>query len=198
MKLNDPLPPAFYPVSLNLVGRKCVVIGDDEEAREKEAALREVGADLVWIRDHTSVTEADLEGVFFVISTPKDERLAAWLRELADAQRFLLCAIDQPAYGFVAMAAIVKCGPARIAISTGGVAPRIGKKLRAALQTAMDGRFARFLSCLATQRLRNREKLQTIGERRKAMIVSAEGFEVDVRVQYPAWFLESEERNAIL
>jgi hypothetical protein len=30
------LPPAFYPVSLNLVGRRCVVIGatDDREAIE--------------------------------------------------------------------------------------------------------------------------------------------------------------------
>ena len=30
------LPPAFFPVSLNLVGRKCVVIGaaDDREAIE--------------------------------------------------------------------------------------------------------------------------------------------------------------------
>ena len=43
--VDDPLPPhGFYPVSLNLVGRKCVVIGErtDREAVEKVAALRAV------------------------------------------------------------------------------------------------------------------------------------------------------------
>ena len=198
MQRPDPLPPAFFPVSLNLVGRRCVVIGDDAEAREKEAALREVGADVTWLRDAPSVSEADVRDAFFVISTPKDERLAAWLREIADRERFLLCAIDQPAFGFVAMTAIVKCGPARIAISTGGVAPRVGKKLRTALQAALDGTFARFLSCLATQRLRNRSRLATIEERREAMIEAADGFEVEVQVRYPRWFMESEQRNAIL
>jgi hypothetical protein len=36
----------FFQVSLNRVGRVCVVIGavDDREAVEKEAALRESGA----------------------------------------------------------------------------------------------------------------------------------------------------------
>ena len=39
-------PFVFFPVGLNLRGRKCVVIGtaDDREAVEKEEALREVGA----------------------------------------------------------------------------------------------------------------------------------------------------------
>ena len=52
--VDDPLPPhGFYPVSLNLVGRACVVIGaaDDREAIEKVAALREVDADVRWITD---------------------------------------------------------------------------------------------------------------------------------------------------
>src|SRR5471030_453706 len=70
--------------------------------------------------------------------------------------KFLLCAIDQPMYGFVAMTAIVKAGPARIAISTGGVSPRVGGLLRRALAGALDATFARFMACLALQRRRNR------------------------------------------
>jgi precorrin-2 dehydrogenase/sirohydrochlorin ferrochelatase len=141
-----PEPPAFYPVSLNLAGRRCVVIGaaDDREAIEKTRDLRESGADVVWITDPAALRDADVADAFFVISTPQDAALSARLRALADAHRFLLCAIDQPAFGFVAMQAIVKSGPARIAISTGGVAPRVGGTLRAALQAALDERFARF------------------------------------------------------
>ncbi len=186
--IADPLPPAFYPVSLNLVGRRCVVIGDDREAIEKEAALREVGADVHWIRDPAAVRDDDIAAAFFVISTPQDAVLSARLRSLADAHRVLLCCIDQPAFGFVAMTAIVKAGPARIAISTGGVAPRVGKMLKEALERAMDGKFERFIDCLATQRRRNRARLPGSAERRAAMMRSAAGFTADVRFTYPAWY----------
>ncbi|HVA32563.1 MAG TPA: NAD(P)-dependent oxidoreductase, partial [Candidatus Baltobacteraceae bacterium] len=94
----------FFPVGLNLDGRRCVVIGaaDDREAVEKAAALEECGAHVQWYKDPDSVGERDVADAFFVISTPQDERLSARLRALADRHRFLLCCIDQPAYGFVA------------------------------------------------------------------------------------------------
>ena len=189
----DPLPPAFFPVGLNLAGRRCVVIGaaDDREAIEKARDLREVGADVAWLQDVAAVVEADVAEAFFVISTPQDAKLSAWLRELADRYRFLLCAIDQPAYGFVAMQAIVKSGPARIAISTGGISPRVGGILRAGLQRALDATFARFLDALAERRRIAREANPADSAARRAeMMSAAEGFEVDVRVTYPAWFLD--------
>jgi len=186
----DVLPPSFFPVSLNLVGRKCVVIGaaDDREAIEKDEALREVGAEVVWIKDYANLRDEDVSGAYFVISTPQEEPLAARLRRLADRHKFLLCAIDQPKFGFVAMAAIVKCGRARIAISTGGVAPRVGGKLRAALQNALDETFARFLECFANQRRRARANLAESADRRSLMIEAAEGFDIEIRLTYPEWF----------
>jgi precorrin-2 dehydrogenase / sirohydrochlorin ferrochelatase len=188
--------PAFFPVGLNLAGRRCVVIGarDDKEAIAKARDLREVGADVVRLLDPAAIAEADLAGAFLVISTPQDARLSAWLRELADRQRFLLCAIDQPAYGFVAMQAVVKSGPARIAISTGGVSPRVGGILRAALQAALDSTFARFLEALAQRRRSARERHpDDAAARRDAMMSAAEGFEVSVAVTYPEWFTREEQ-----
>jgi precorrin-2 dehydrogenase / sirohydrochlorin ferrochelatase len=191
-RVDDPLPPhGFFPVSLNLVGRRCVVIGaaDDPEAVEKAAALREVGADVRRITDTAALRDEDVIGAFFVISTPQDEALSARLRALADTHRFLLCTIDQPRYGFVAMQAIVKAGPVRIGISTGGVAPRVGKILKAALQRVLDAKFARFVDCLATQKRRNRARLAGDGQaRRRAMIDASKGFDVEMRAAYPQWF----------
>jgi siroheme synthase (precorrin-2 oxidase/ferrochelatase) len=192
--VSDPLPPdGFFPVSLNLAGRPCVVIGpaDDAEAIEKSAALREVGAEVRRITDPGALRDEDVREAFFVISTPFDAVLSARLRALADRYRFLLCCIDQPAYGFVAMQAVVKAGPARIAISTGGIAPRVGKVLRASLQEALGATFVRFLACLAAQRRRNRTRLQENREaRRSAMVEAAEGFEIQISVTYPGWFEE--------
>lgn len=189
---EEVLPPAFYPVSLNLVGRKCVIVGaaDDREAVEKDHALREVGADVTWIQDYEHLRDEDVADAYFVIATPQEEPIAIRLRTLADKHKFLLCAIDQPKYGFVAMAAIVKAGPARIAISTGGVSPRVGGKLRAALQGALDETFTRFLDCLSNQRRRNKAVLTESADRRATMMKAAEGFEVEVTIRYPQWFTE--------
>ena len=189
----------FYPVSLNLVGRKCVVIGaaTDREAVEKAEALIEAGADLRRITEVAALRDEDVTDAFFVISTPQDAALSARLRELADRHKFLLCCIDQPAYGFVAMAAIVKAGPVRVAISTAGLAPRVGKVLKAALARVMDQKFARFISCLAAQRERVKRRYPAPAEsplRRQAMIEAAAGFAAEIDFAYPEWF-EEELRN---
>ncbi len=187
----------FFPVSLNLEGRLCVVIGaaDDREAIEKSAALEESGADVRRVYEWKSLDEDELAGAFFVISTPQDAELSARLRWLADRDRFLLCCIDQPKHGFVAMAAIAKAGPVRVAISTAGLAPRVGKILKNALQRAMDGRFARFVEQLAQRRERVRElhpRDEDSSVRRSAMIEAARGFSADVHFAYPKWFDESD------
>jgi siroheme synthase (precorrin-2 oxidase/ferrochelatase) len=191
MHAADPLPPhGFYPVSLNLVGRKCVVIGprDDREAVEKVQALREVDGDVTWIDDPAALRDEDVSDAFFVVSTPQDEALSARLRALADAHKFLLCTIDQPRHGFVALQAIVKAGPVRVGISTGGVAPRVGKALKLALERVMDAKFVRFVDCLATQKRRARGSMPERADRRRAMIAAAEGFDVEARARYPQWF----------
>ncbi|HET6275454.1 MAG TPA: NAD(P)-dependent oxidoreductase [Candidatus Cybelea sp.] len=188
---------AFFPVSLNLEGRVCVVIGaaDDREAVEKSAALEEAGAELRRVYDAQRLDETQLADAFFVISTPQDVELSARLRALADRDRFLLCCIDQPTYGFVAMAAIAKAGPVRVAISTAGLAPRVAKVLKRALQRAMDEKFARFVERLAELRERTRSAHPGPEDsplRRAAMIEAAHGFEADVRFAYPSWFDEGD------
>jgi siroheme synthase-like protein len=191
--LSDVRP--FFPVSLNLTGRLCTVIGEagDREAVEKEAALREAGANVRWIKDPDALRDEDVTDAFFVISCPQNETLSGRLRALAERHKFLLCCIDQPKYGFVAMAAIAKRGPVRIAIATTGLAPRVGKRLKQRLQAAMDAKFGRFIDCLATQKTRMRERhpgAEHSNLRRKAMIDAADGFDASIAFEYPAWFEE--------
>lgn len=183
----------FLPVSLNLEGRICVVIGaeDDREAIDKAEMLDESGADLRWITDVAALRDEDLDDAYFVLSTPQDEALSARLRALADARGFLLCCIDQPKYGFVAMVAIAKAGPVRIAISTAGIAPRIAKIIKGALQDAMDATFERFVDVLARKRIATFEEHpgpEGQPERRAKLIEAADGFDARVRFAYPEWF----------
>jgi len=183
-------PYIFYPVGLNLRGRKVVLIGaaDDREAIEKNEALHEVGADLVWLTDWENVREEDVADAFFVLYTPQVEPPAIKMREYANKHKFLLCCIDQPKHGFVAMQATIKAGPVRIAISTGGIAPRIGKLIKFALEKVMDEKFVRFIDCHNVQKERNKTRITTSAERRAAMIAKATGFTFDVEMTYPEWF----------
>jgi len=181
---------AFFPVGLNLAGRRCVVIGEagDREAIEKEAMLRESAADVRWITDPAAVRDEDVSDAYFVISTPQDEALSARLRALADRHKFLLCCIDQPKFGFVAMTAIAKAGPVRVAISTSGLAPRVGKILKQRLQAAMDARFARFVERLGRMKVAKQREMpgpEHARERRAAMIEAADGFDAKIEFTYP-------------
>jgi precorrin-2 dehydrogenase / sirohydrochlorin ferrochelatase len=183
---------AFFPVGLNLVGRRCVVIGkgNDREAIAKEAALRESGANVRWIKDPAALRDEDVTDAYFVISTPQDATLSARLRALADTHKFLLCCIDQPKYGFVSMAAIAKAGPVRVAISTSGLAPRVGKILKQRLQAAMDAHFTRFVERLGEMKVkmqRERPGPEHSDERRRAMIDAADGFDAEITFTYPSW-----------
>jgi siroheme synthase (precorrin-2 oxidase/ferrochelatase) len=185
--------PPFFPVSLDLTGRRCVVIGPrgDREAIEKAAAFEESGAELVWITDALRLQEADVAGAFLVVSTPQDaalsERLSAWAR----THRFLLCCIDQPAFGSVAMVSIAKAGPVRISISTSGVAPRVAKILKESLQRALDTRFVTFVEAMARKREEVRREHPGPGKfrvRRAEILAATDGFAADVRFSYPAHF----------
>jgi len=191
-------PFVFFPVGLNLQGRRCVVIGDDREALEKAESLREVGADVLRLENASRVRDEQVVDAFLVICASQDAALSARLRALADAHRFLLCCIDQPTFGFVAMQATAKAGPVRVAISTGGVAPRVGRILKEALQRAFDETFTRFIDCVHSQRERNRELFEQSSDRRAAMIAAADGFEVDVALRYPAWFEQGRTAESLL
>ena len=131
---------------------------------------------------------------FFVISSPQDQVLSARLRAYAERHKFLLCCLDQPSQSTVAMQAIVESGPARVAISTGGVSPTVAAALQRALARALDARFARFMAALQELRRRVRRSRVDGALRRGRMREAAADFSVEVSVRYPAWF-ENEERE---
>ncbi len=183
----------FYPLALNLEGRRCLVIGEDREATEKSAVLEECGA-LVERATPASVTDGTVGEFFFVLSTIKDEVLTARLHALSQSQRFLLWCVDRPASSSVSMMSIARSGPVRVAASTSGAAPAISKTFRKALEGAMDAKFARFIEHLSSLRERLREskpaRSQT-HERVDAMLEASRNFGISVSFRYPEWFERS-------
>jgi precorrin-2 dehydrogenase len=140
--------PFRYPVALELSGRRCVVSGGGREAEGKARALLEAEADVVVIAPRLSdgladlvrrgeithiarrYRRGDLAGAFLVIAADSDRAVRAGIFAEAEAERVLCNAVDDVEHCHFAVPSIVRRGELLLAISTGGQAPALAKRLR--------------------------------------------------------------------
>ena len=146
----------FYPVFLNLTGRRCVIIGGGQIAAGKISKLLDSGANIVVISP--DVTEeirslsnkgrlelhirkyqvGDMNGAFLVIAATNDPVVNQQVFEEAEKSGVLLNAVDDmPRCSFIAPS-IVERGSVTVAISTGGASPALARKLRETLENSRE------------------------------------------------------------
>ena len=138
----------FYPIYLDLRGRKALIVGGGPVATGKAAGMiaagarvtviaLSAGADIAqWAREaklawHArAFREADLDGQFIVVAATDDRALNALVYQLADAQgRVANAADDLDNCNFIAPA-VAQRGPLQVAVSTSGASPALAKQLR--------------------------------------------------------------------
>ena len=161
-----------FPLFMSLQGRRALVAGGTEAAARKVELLLSAGAQVTLIADTVvgeiaqlidegriswagrAFDEADLAGVSLVVVASDDEGLQARV-SLAAQQRCLpVNVVDRPRLSSFIMPAIVDRSPITIAISTGGTAPALARRLRAEIERAMPaaiGRLARFAEVFREQ-----------------------------------------------
>jgi precorrin-2 dehydrogenase/sirohydrochlorin ferrochelatase len=143
----------YYPIYVNLNGKRCLVVGAGQVGRRKIATLAECGAAEILVIDctppdeacaetlsHPAVTFAcrpyaasDLDGRFLVIASTDDEALN-WEISRECAARGILCNIvDQPEKCSFIVPALYTQGDLTVAISTGGGSPALARKIRQGL-----------------------------------------------------------------
>ncbi len=148
--------PFRYPVALELSGRRCVVTGGAREAERKARALLEADATVVVIAPEVSdgiadlvrrgeiahiarrYRRGDLTGAFLVIAADSDRAVSGSVFAEAEAEGVLCNAVDDVEHCHFAVPSIVRRGELLLAISTGGRAPALAKRLRRRL-TAQFG-----------------------------------------------------------
>src|SRR5579885_1352109 len=130
-----------FPISLDVQGRPCLVLGGDDEAADKVLRLLDAGAKVTVVSPTLNDTlrkltasakilhrvrrfrATDAQGVVVVVNTLRDEPdFSRSLLELAQKERFLLCSVDQPEYSNAFLPAVLSRGHLRVAIGTSGVA----------------------------------------------------------------------------
>ena len=143
--------PAYYPVFLNLAGKRCVIIGGGTIAEGKISTLKETGAQVTIISPEATpaiqkmaekgVVEwtarkyqpGDLKGAFLGIAATDIRQVNQQIFQEAKERGVVLNVVDDPDLCAFITPSIVKRGPVTVAISTGGTSPALARKLRETL-----------------------------------------------------------------
>jgi len=154
---------AYYPIFLELKGKKILVVGGGQVAERKIEALLDCGAEIKIVslkltdKLHKIVEnhglhylqeefqEKYLDGVFLVIAATDDRSLNHKISTTAQEKGLLINAVDQPPDCNFIVPSIVKKGDLQIAISTSGKSPALARKLREQLDSQFGDEYKDFL-----------------------------------------------------
>jgi siroheme synthase-like protein len=138
----------FFPIMLDVSGRKCVVVGAGEIAAGKIAGLLTYGARVVVVAPRANreikaqaergqvtwhareFSAKDVKGAFLVITATNSPEVNAAVFRACQAQGVLCNSVDDPEHCDFYYPAIVRRGPLQIAISTNGYSPALASRLR--------------------------------------------------------------------
>lgn len=140
-----------FPISLNVSGRRCVVIGAGPLAAGRAAALTEAGADVLEVPANAYRAEL-LDGAFVAVVTGEDTTDPAAVFADGDVRGVLVNSMDDIAHCHFAFPAIVQRGDLRVAISTAGKAPALARQLRIRLEEELPPALATLVEVLSEAR----------------------------------------------
>lgn len=175
----------FFPVFLNLKGRRCLVVGGGEVATNKLQSLLEAEAEATLVapeataeiaaleeqgrisRQAREFIQEDLTDCALVIAATDDEETNRRVAEAATARNIPVNVVDNPQLcGFI-MPSVVDRPPVQVAVSTGGAAPVLARLLRARLETLIPAAYGRLATLLRDFRGRVKERIPHARERRR-------------------------------
>jgi precorrin-2 dehydrogenase/sirohydrochlorin ferrochelatase len=193
------------PVEVSLQGRAALVVGQGPEVLPKVDRLLEAGAVVTVIAEgdpgpelqaregriellSRAATDGDLDGKAIVFAapftTPEGEARARRWHAAAVQRGTLFCAIDRPEACTFVNAAVVRAPGVTMTFSTGGASPGTARRIREDLSALFaDPRFALFVDRLGALRA-----TLPRGLRAERLAAAVEGFAVEARLRFPAWF----------
>jgi precorrin-2 dehydrogenase / sirohydrochlorin ferrochelatase len=160
----------YYPVNLDIGGRRCLVVGGGRVGARKVDTLVQCGAAVTVVSPEASPAvkhladqkaiilkqrpyrSSDVEGMFLVIGATDNETLNHRIN--ADAEQLnLLCNIaDRPEICNFILPAIVSRGDFVMAISTAGKSPAFAKHIRKRLETQFGPEYGLVLELMGAIR----------------------------------------------
>jgi precorrin-2 dehydrogenase / sirohydrochlorin ferrochelatase len=160
----------YYPILVDLRGKRVLVVGGGMVAHRKIETLLEHGASVEVVAKDLDrpvaglvdkgligyggreFSEAFLNGVFLVIAATSDEELNRRVAEKAQEKGLLVNAVDQPSDCNFIVPSILRRGDLVVSISTSGKSPAFAKKIRRDLEEHFGDEFESFLDVMGSLR----------------------------------------------
>ncbi len=159
MKKGDELP-TYYPIFLNISGKKCVVVGGGQVALRKVRTLLEHGANVEVISPdlcpelsqlaesgeirvlQRSYRVGDLQDAVIVIAATNDSNTNLEVVKEARRKAVLVNVVDDSESSDFIVPSYMRRGDVTIAISTGGRSPALARKIRTRLEEDFGDEYA--------------------------------------------------------
>jgi siroheme synthase-like protein len=150
----------YYPIMLNLRGRRCAVIGGGLVAERKVSAFLECGASVCVISPELSpglreladkgeievisrsYTTGDLKGAILAVAATDDPDVNSSVFSEGQNLGVLVNVVDEPDKCSFIVPSMLRRGDLLIAVSTGGRSPALARKIREDLEEKYDAEYA--------------------------------------------------------
>ena len=160
----------YYPLCLDIYGKRAVVVGGGNVAERKVERLLACGARVeiigkaltpmlaVWkgegriVHREVDYEESSLSGASLVIGATDDEAINGRVAKDARARGIPVNIVDDPARCDFILPSVVERGDLLIAVSTGGKSPALSRKLREELEETYGPEYAVLLDILGELR----------------------------------------------
>ena len=160
----------FYPILVDLQGKKALVVGGGKVAQRKIETLLEHGATVQVVAKELTASleelrragrieflgeefsETFVDGVFVVFAATDDASLNRRVSRTAQQRSLLVNAVDQPADCNFIVPSVLSRGDLVIAVSTSGKSPAFARKVRVELEQSFGEEYGLFLNLMGNLR----------------------------------------------
>jgi precorrin-2 dehydrogenase/sirohydrochlorin ferrochelatase len=175
----------YYPIMLDIDGKRCIVIGGGKVAQRKVESLLECGGIVTVISPEITeglgnlaqngkiqivlkaYTRGDLKGFDLAYVATDNQQVNTQCLEEARQEKVLLNVVDKPDMCDFIVPASVQRGDLTITVSTNGKSPMLSKKIREDLEAAYGEEYIVFLEVMGELRPLVLKKWENIHHRRE-------------------------------
>lgn len=176
--------PRFYPLYLDVKGKKCVIVGGGKVAYRKACSLKEAGADVVVVCPEVcpemsrekrltlineSYDERFLDGALLVIAATDDDEVNKKVSTDAGKRNIIVNVVDYPELCSFIVPSTVNRGDLCISISTGGASPALAKSIREELEVVFGPEYGEYINLLTKMRNVALSEIKDDAKRRKIL-----------------------------
>jgi siroheme synthase-like protein len=171
----------YYPILINLRGRRCVVIGGGKVALRKVKMLLDCGANVSVIspKPHPDIAKLskeraihliqrdyeaqDLKGAVIAIACTDVKEVNCKVADEAREGGALVNVADDPKPSDFIIPSFFRRGDLTVAVSTAGMSPALARKIRTKLEKSFGEEYASLLSLIGEVRSTIKEKGYIVG-----------------------------------